>query len=81
MPIGERTSSPSVGGAYGIDYKGLSRPAPVGYPWHSVDHADTDEAADEVGHTGCEHTYDHLARAAPNRGAARRLREKDADHH
>ncbi len=81
VPIGERTSSPSVGGADGVNYKRLSQPAPVGYPGHSVDHADADEAPDDVSHTGCEHAYDHLAEGTANRGTARRLREQDADHH
>ena len=80
VPAGERTSSPAVRGADGINYNGLSSPVPLGYPWHSVDHADADEAPDEIGHTGCEHTYGHLPEGAAHGRAARRLRKQDADH-
>jgi hypothetical protein len=80
VPIGERTSSPSVGGADGVNHKRLC-PLALGYPGHSVDHADADEAPDDVSHTGCEHAYDHLAEGTADRGAARRLRKQDADHH
>ena len=81
VPAGERTSSPSVRGADGINYKGLSLPAPAVYPWHSVDHADADEAPDQVGHASCDHTYDHLPEGAANGGPARCLGKQDADHH
>ena len=81
VPIGERTSSPSVGGADGVNYERLSRPTRFGPPGHSVDHADADEAPDDVSHSSGEHTYEHLAEGAANGRAASRLREQDADQH
>ena len=75
VPAGQHTTSLAVGSADGVHNECLSLPVPVGYPWHSVDHADADEAPDEIGHTGCEHTYDHLPQGAANRGAACRLRK------
>jgi hypothetical protein len=80
VPARERTTSPAVRGADGINYNCLPLPVPLGYPWHSVDHADADDAPDDIGHTGREHTYDHLPEGAADGRAARRLRKQDADH-